>query len=780
MCSLRALRLLFAIFSIPLFFSFASNAQTFTTKPYSAATPKSASLAGADLNHDGFADIVNAGDMDVFVLLNNGDGTFRAPASYNAGGDVAKVRIADVNSDTHPDVVVSTVDSDGTGHISIFYGNGDGTLRAPAQLSRSFPDFRGFDLADFNRDGKIDLVVAYTEGANEKHLTVFFGDGTSFSNPKEFTGIGKTPEPGENEYYLVSVATGDFNGDGNPDIAIGEGGGGFDVVSGSFSVFYGKGDGTFGSEVFEGGASGIYKIQTVNANNDGIADLAVFFAGCHTPCAGINVALGDPAGLGHKTTVSLPFDSGEGPAQAVAFGDFNGDGLPDAIISANHFQGSTTPAIFLDVQNPDGTFGEFELFNTSLVVPDLLTADFNNDGRWDFVSSNGDEATISVYTNTTAGIGCAYPSSNRTINVCTPASGATVTSPVVFRANPRTTTGITGMRIYVDGVSKFLTQDSPLTARLIITPGTHSITVKAWDSAGPFSKSLSLTISGDSGPCQPASSARAVTICTPNPSNWQPTTVHLTANANGKNVRATQVYVDGTLTFQTSNFAINTQLTLAEGKRHITVKGWDDSGAFSSTINVWVYGGSCKPNVAPGGRGLTVCNPRSGVTYQNTGVPIQAIAVSPNQIGSFTVQWENSQPQSFPKGWVDELSSVPPGNNTWRFVAKDSLGTMSATLTILAANSACPAPSTRTVVICLPRDGQTVSGTFSLDATAGKPTGTFKALQIYKDGILWFTGDTQFFAIATSLSAGKHRITAKGWDSAGAYSTSINVTSTGN
>ena len=122
MCSLRALRLLFAIFSIPLFFSFASNAQTFTTKPYSAATPKSASLAGADLNHDGFADIVNAGDMDVFVLLNNGDGTFRAPASYNAGGDVAKVRIADVNSDTHPDVVVSTVwDSLSNDHVFLYF-----------------------------------------------------------------------------------------------------------------------------------------------------------------------------------------------------------------------------------------------------------------------------------------------------------------------------------------------------------------------------------------------------------------------------------------------------------------------------------------------------------------------------------------------------------------------------------------------------------------------------------------------------------------------------------
>jgi len=64
--------------------------------------------------------------------------------------------------------------------------------------------------------------------------------------------------------------------------------------------------------------------------------------------------------------------------------------------------------------------------------------------------------------------------------------------------------------------------------------------------------------------------------------------------------------------------------------------------------------------------------------------------------------------------------------------------------------------------------------------SAGKPTGTFKSLQIYKDGAIWFTSDSQFFEIATGLPAGPHRITAKGWDSAGAYSTTINVTSTGN
>jgi hypothetical protein len=132
--------------------------------------------------------------------------------------------------------------------------------------------------------------------------------------------------------------------------------------------------------------------------------------------------------------------------------------------------------------------------------------------------------------------------------------------------------------------------------------------------------------------------------------------------------------------------------------------------------------------VTPGGRGLTVCSPNANVTYNtNAGVPIQAIAVSPNTITSFTEQWENSTPREFaPQAWVNERSSGGPGYQTWRFTAKDSQGTMSQTVTILVANSSFPAPSNRSVVICSPKNGETMSGTISLTASAGNPSGTFK------------------------------------------------------
>ena len=102
---------------------------------------------------------------------------------------------------------------------------------------------------------------------------------------------------------------------------------------------------------------------------------------------------------------------------------------------------------------------------------------------------------------------------------------------------------------------------------------------------------------------------------------------------------------------------------------------------------------------------------------------------------------------------------------------------MSQTIKILVTNASCPAPSTRTVVICSPSNGQTVNGSFVLEASAGDPSGTLKALQIYKDGSIWFTTNSPYFEIDTGLSPGTHRITAKAWDASGQYSTTINVTS---
>lgn len=87
------------------------------------------------------------------------------------------------------------------------------------------------------------------------------------------------------------------------------------------------------------------------------------------------------------------------------------------------------------------------------------------------------------------------------VNVTSPVSGSTVTSPVHFVASAQAPANrhITAMRIYVDYKSVYFVQAAKLDTYVTMTQGSHKVTVQAWDSSGSvYKKSLSLTVSGTS------------------------------------------------------------------------------------------------------------------------------------------------------------------------------------------------------------------------------------------------------------------------------------------
>ncbi len=183
-------------------------------------------VAIADINGDGHPDIAaatydsngNNGAVFVFYQSATSPGTFAAPVQFPAGAQPQAVRIADVNGDGLPDLVVANLGpgSDGTGSagVSVLLQNpaNHGSFLAPVTyLTQS----GAVDVAvgDLNGDGKPDLVVANLGPAPTGSVSVLLQNPASpgtFAAATNYPGLGQP----------LSVAIADLNGDGHPDIAV--------------------------------------------------------------------------------------------------------------------------------------------------------------------------------------------------------------------------------------------------------------------------------------------------------------------------------------------------------------------------------------------------------------------------------------------------------------------------------------------------------------------------------------------------------------------------------
>ena len=140
------------------------------------------SVAVADVNGDGKPDVLVASEFvindynngTVGVLLGNGDGTFQTAVTYGSGGDAARsVALGDVNGDGKPDVLVGNGSSPGT--VGVLLGNGDGTFQTAVSYNSGGNDARSVAVADVNRDGKPDVLVANNGGGDFSKKTTTCG-----------------------------------------------------------------------------------------------------------------------------------------------------------------------------------------------------------------------------------------------------------------------------------------------------------------------------------------------------------------------------------------------------------------------------------------------------------------------------------------------------------------------------------------------------------------------------------------------------------------------------
>lgn len=237
---------------------FAKYTETYSYN-LSAQTPD---IAGGDFNADGKPDIAaikgTLMSTDVYVFTNNGSGGFNvANYSISAGNNVQDLALVDIDGRNGKDIIASESKTNGEAIYSRL-NSGTGDFTASGRLKSTLPANskpRDIDIADFNSDGKPDVIVALA-GQNKFALLTGKGDGY-FNSPVTFN-TGNEP---------TGICTADFNGDSKLDTAIGN------KSDNTIMIFLGDGNGSFTSSCTIAVGTQPVHLYATDFNADGKIDI---------------------------------------------------------------------------------------------------------------------------------------------------------------------------------------------------------------------------------------------------------------------------------------------------------------------------------------------------------------------------------------------------------------------------------------------------------------------------------------------------------------------------
>ena len=344
-------------------------------------------FAVGDFNGDNKPDLAFTDSFDkrIIVYLNNGIGGFAAPISTylsipNTAGSLA---VGDVNEDGKQDLIVATIA--GPQVSLILLGKGDGTFT----MSGSLPDSFGFTagkLVDLNGDKHLDFIAA-----SDVWLSDGKGNFTKQAASLQLNGA----------LLYTSLIVADFNRDGKVDViessnhTVNS-----PATEGDIEFFTGNGDGTFGSPT----TLRPFNVDTydflgfADFNGDGKLD----FAFSHPSQAAISLGNGD--GTFQATSKQLIYPPQGGSPEtfptpaarnAVAVADFDGNGTPDIAIVNAWLRG-----IFVSLNDGTGTFPQANADFQANIDADtffVLTADLNGDGLPDLITGSYTTNNVQIF-----------------------------------------------------------------------------------------------------------------------------------------------------------------------------------------------------------------------------------------------------------------------------------------------------------------------------------------------------------------------------------------------
>lgn len=309
--------------------------------------------------------------------------SFSPLVSYEAGDNPQAIVTADFNRDGRLDLVVA---NSGSNSVSVLLGRADGTFGTAAAFpSGAAP--RSLAVGDFNNDGSLDLATA-GEGAS---VSVLLGDGAGrFAAPR--TMAVSLPVDPSVQLDALSVAVGDFNKDGKLDLAATSqeeysyggyysyyGWWGGTAYRGYVNVLLGDGTGGFSAQNTTQINSGSpLDVEVADLNADGKLDVVT--ANEDTGTVSVLLGIGDGT-LG----TARDFTTGWYP-RAVTVGDFTGDGKLDLVTAGQSVD--VLPGL------GDGTFQGVARQYVDPVA--IAAADFNGDGRLDVVTADPGSDVVGV------------------------------------------------------------------------------------------------------------------------------------------------------------------------------------------------------------------------------------------------------------------------------------------------------------------------------------------------------------------------------------------------
>jgi len=339
-------------------------------------------VTSADLNGDGYTDLVASNPAPfnppfvVSVLLNLGDGTFAPAEFYPTGAPGRCVGAGDLDGDGDQDLAVGL--QEGDFRVAVLENDSQGHFAAPALLAPIAGRPDGIAVADLDRDGDQDILIA--QAAGDEVVVLRNQGGGTFAPP--------SPQAGTTDAYFVHLAVGDVDGDGAPDVAISRSLSGLPA-----SLYHNRGDGTF--EPRQALPAGIFEYAGLDFGDlDGDQDQDLVLVSELGP----HVLMLRNNGAGAFSAVGT-FPSGVETqfGGKVTVADLDADGFADVIVPA----GNTNR---VGVLRSNGSGLEAATFHEVGGQPTHVAAsDLDDDGDLDLANALPHSNELSVLLNVSSG-----------------------------------------------------------------------------------------------------------------------------------------------------------------------------------------------------------------------------------------------------------------------------------------------------------------------------------------------------------------------------------------